>query len=242
MTKTNQFSLKTSLNIRGRLINIDKPIVMGIINITPDSFYQKSRAQSTKEIISLAGRMLEEGATLLDIGAYSSRPDAVEVSTKEELSRLLPALKEIMAQFPQALISVDTFRAEVAKEAIASGASIINDITAGSDKEMFNLIYETKVPYIIMHMRGKVSQMMENLDYKNIILEMTEYFQNKLDNLLSMGIKDVIIDPGFGFSKTLDQNYEVLKNLAYFMALDTPLLVGVSRKSMIYNLLGSTPS
>ncbi len=215
---------------------------MGIINITPDSFYQESRAVSTKDILEKAALMLEEGAAILDIGAFSSRPGANEISAKEELSRLLPPLKEIIRQFPQAIISVDTFRSEVAREAINCGASMINDITAGCDEEMFGLISETKVPYIIMHMRSPVTRMMENLDYKNIILEISDYFQQRLSKLRSIGVKDIIIDPGFGFSKTLDQNYEILNNLAYFKALDTPLLVGLSRKSMIYNLLDTTPS
>jgi len=242
MTNNDWFSAKTTLNIRGQLLIIDKPIVMGIINITPDSFYSQSRVQSTKNILAKAEQMLAEGATILDIGAYSTRPGADEVSIKDELERLLPAITEIVKMFPQAIISVDTYRAEIAKATIDSGASMINDITAGSDKDMFALIAATEVPYIIMHMRGPVTKMMANLDYENIILEIIDYFQKKLNELKNLGIKDIIIDPGFGFSKTLDQNYEILNNLAYFMALDTPLLVGVSRKSMIYNLLGTSAS
>jgi len=221
---------------------LDHPIVMGIINITPDSFYSKSRVNSNKDIIAKAEQMLAEGATIIDIGGFSTRPGANEVSEEEELNRLLPALNEIVKNFPEAIISVDTFRAEIAKATIESGASMINDITAGSDKEMFALIAKTEVPYIVMHMRGPIEKMMENLHYDNIILEITKYFQKRLKELRSLGIKDIIIDPGFGFSKTLDHNYEILNNLAYFMALDAPLLVGLSRKSMIYNLLGTSAS
>jgi dihydropteroate synthase len=241
MTKLNQISAKTTLNIRGSLVNIEKPVVMGIINLTPDSFYKNSRAESLKAIITQASLMLEEGATFLDIGAFSTRPGAKEVTQEEEIERLLPAVKEITRQFPQSHISVDTFRASVAGKALDAGAAIINDITAGSDPAMFNLIKEWQVPYIIMHMRGPVTRMMDNLEYGNLLLEMQGYFQEKLFSLRKLGIKDIIIDPGLGFSKTLDQNYEVLKNLAYFEALDTPLLIGVSRKSMIYNLLETTP-
>lgn len=242
MANNDLFSAKTTLNIRGQLLMLDHPIVMGIINITPDSFYSKSRVNSIKDIIAKAEQMLAEGATILDIGGFSTRPRASQVSEEEELNRLLPALKEIVKNFPEAIISVDTFRAEIAKATIDSGASMINDITAGCDKEMFALIAETEVPYIIMHMRGPIEKMMENLHYDNIILEITNYFQKRLKELRSLGIKDIIIDPGFGFSKTLDQNYEILNNLAYFKALGTPLLVGVSRKSMIYNLLGTSAS
>ena len=241
MTKLNQISAKTTLNIRGTLVNIEKPVVMGIINLTPDSFYKNSRAESLKAIIDKAGQMLAEGAAFLDIGAFSTRPGAHEVTAQEELTRMLPALKEIIKHFPEAYVSVDTFRAEIASKAIDGGASIINDISAGSDPAMFNLIRDSQVPYIIMHMRGPVTRMMENLNYEDLLLEIKHYLQEKLNSLRELGIKDVIIDPGLGFSKTLDQNYEILKNLAYFEALDAPLLVGVSRKSMIYNLLETTP-
>lgn len=241
MTKLKQISAKTTLNIRGTLVNIEKPVVMGIINLTPDSFYENSRTESIKAIIEKAGQMLEEGATFLDIGAFSTRPGAKEVSIAEELARLLPAIKEITNRFPEAHISIDTFRAEIASKTIEAGASLVNDISAGSDPDMFNLIKETQVPYIIMHMRGPVIRMMENTKYDNLLEEILQYFQEKLISLRDLNIKDIIIDPGLGFSKTLDQNYEILKNLAYFEALGAPLMVGVSRKSMIYNLLDTTP-
>jgi dihydropteroate synthase len=240
MTKLAQNYAKTTLNIRGRLINIEKPVVMGIINLTPDSFYKKSRAESAKDFLSSAAQMLDEGAAFLDLGAFSTRPGAQHVSADEEIKRLLPAVKDIISHFPDACISVDTFRSAVAKEALAEGASMINDITAGSDAEMLNLIRAAQVPYIIMHMRGPVTQMMANTEYGNLLVEIRQYFQEKLDALRAMEITEVIIDPGLGFSKNLDQNYEILNNLAYFEALGAPLLVGVSRKSMIYNFLGIT--
>lgn len=240
MSKQNQILTKTTLNIHGNLISLEKPAVMGIINITPDSFFRESRAQSTRDSVKMAENMLEEGAIFLDIGGFSTRPGANEVSEEEELNRVLPVLKEILINFPTALISVDTFRASIAKQAIDLGASLINDITAGSDTKMFELIKETGTPYIMMHMRGPVTSMMENLEYDNLLLEITSYFQERLQVMREMDIKDIIIDPGFGFSKSLDQNYEILKNLTYFEALDNPLLVGVSRKSMIYNLLETT--
>jgi dihydropteroate synthase len=241
MTKINQNSSKTTLNIHGELVNIENAVVMGIINITPDSFYKNSRAQTTRDIIGQAGTMLAEGATFLDLGAFSTRPGATEVSAKDEISRLLPAIKEIIRHFPQAYISIDTFRASVARQAIDAGAAMINDITAGADPAMAELIKASQIPYIIMHMRGPVTKMMENLKYENLLLEMTQYFQKKLSHLNNMGIKDIIIDPGFGFSKSLAQNYDILKNLTYFEVLERPILVGVSRKSMIFKLLATTP-
>lgn len=241
MAKLSQISAKTNLNIRGTSVNLDKPVVMGIINLTPDSFYKNSRAESARVIINKATQMLAEGALFLDLGAFSTRPGALEVSAEDELSRLLPAIKEINRQFPDVYISVDTFRAKIAAEAIEAGASLINDITAGSDPEMFNLIKAAKVPYIIMHMRGPVTRMMENTVYDNLILEIRQFFQKKLALLAELDLKDIIIDPGLGFSKTLDQNYEILKNLAYFEVLPAPMMIGVSRKSMIYNLLETTP-
>ncbi len=241
MTKHVQVSPKTTLNIRGRLISLQQPVVMGIINTTPDSFFASSRANTVAAAVARAGRMLDEGATFLDIGGYSTRPGAATVNVEEELARVLPVITAILRQFPQAILSVDTFRAEVARKAIEAGASMINDITAGEDPQMFALVKEATVPYIMMHMRGPVNRMMENVKYDNLVLEISRYFQERLQQLRQMDINtDVIIDPGFGFSKTLGQNYEILKNLAYFEALETPLLVGVSRKSMIYKLLETT--
>ncbi len=241
MTKHRQVSVKTTLNIRGRLISLDKPVVMGIINSTPDSFYAGSRANGVAGAVAKAGEMLAEGAVFLDVGGYSTRPGAAEISEAEEMARVVPVIKAIRKEFPQALISIDTFRASVAREAVMAGALMINDITAGGDPGMFPLVKETGLPYIMMHMRGPVSRMMENLKYANLILEITRYFLTRLHQLRQMDITtEVIIDPGFGFSKTLAQNYEILKNLTYFEALEAPLLVGVSRKSMIYKVLGTT--
>lgn len=214
---------------------------MGIINLTPDSFYSKSRAQSSIEVIKSAELMLSEGAKFLDIGAFSTRPGANEVTIEDERDRLLPALKAILKEFPEALVSIDSFRAEIAAEAIDNGASLINDISAGSDPAMFPLIAKTGVPYIMMHMRGPITQMMENTHYEDLLVEMAHYFQERITRLVDLGAADIIIDPGFGFSKTLDQNYELIKNLSYFKALEQPILAGVSRKSMIYKLLDSTP-
>jgi dihydropteroate synthase len=241
MTKLNQNLTKRTINIRGSLVSIDNPVVMGIINLTPDSFYKDSRAENNKKVLAQAEKMLNDGALLLDLGAFSTRPGAAEVSEEEELKRLIPAIKLIIGEFPEAKISIDTFRSTIAREALDLSAAMINDITAGSDPDMFGLIKESGVPYIIMHMRGSVTEMMKDVKYDNILAEITSYFNEKLYRLRDLGVVDVIIDPGFGFSKTLDQNYEVLKNLAYFEALDAPILVGVSRKSMIYNMLETTP-
>ncbi|MEN8249174.1 MAG: dihydropteroate synthase [Bacteroidota bacterium] len=232
---------KTTLNIRGTLADLSNPVVMGIINITPDSFYERSRAKSIEEAVHKAGEMLAEGATFLDLGAFSTRPGANEISEKEEIERLIPVVRELINVYPDAWISVDSFRASVAEKALDAGASIINDISAGSDPHMFDMLAETKAPYIMMHMRGPITKMMANTHYDNLLSDISNYFQQRLQKLAERDIKDVIIDPGFGFSKTLEQNYEILKNLSYFKALESPILVGVSRKSMIYKLLETTP-
>lgn len=215
---------------------------MGIINLTPDSFFEASRASSTNKAVETAGKMLAEGATILDIGGFSTRPGAQEVNEEEEEQRVISALDAIMQDFPAAIVSIDSFRATIAEKAIDHGASIINDITGGADTKMFDLVAKKKVPYIIMHMRGPVTRMMDDTIYSNLLQEMTIYFRERIDKLMSKGAVDIIIDPGFGFSKTLDQNYEILKNLAYFEALEHPVLVGVSRKSMIYKFLETTPA
>lgn len=240
MTKHYPNLVKTTINIQGKLISLAKPIVMGIINVTPDSFYRNSRTSTVKSALAMAEQMISEGATLLDVGGFSTRPGAKEVTEAEEINRVIPVIKGILTTFPEALISVDTFRARVAEQCIAAGAVMINDITAGSEPAMLPLVAQSKIPYIIMHMRGPVTNMMADLVYQNLLLDITKYFQERLTRLKEMGVEDVIIDPGFGFSKSLDQNYEILKNLTYFEALGTPILVGVSRKSLIYNLLGTT--
>ena len=232
---------KSSINIRGCLFDLSEPVVMGIINLTPDSFYEGSRAESLKSAVQTADKMLSEGAAILDLGGFSTRPGASEVDEAEERSRVIPVIREIIREHPSAIISIDTFRSSVARAAIAEGAGIINDITAGTDPEMFALAAREKLPYIMMHMRGPVTNMMKDTSYSNLLMEMRLYFSMRIAKLKELGAVDIIIDPGFGFSKTMDQNYEILENLAYFETFECPLLVGLSRKSMIYKFLETSP-
>ncbi len=232
---------KTTLNIRGRLINLSTPQVMGIINATPDSFYSESRTTSEKAVLRKAETMLNDGADILDIGGYSTRPGATDIDVAEEINRIVPIIDAISKNFPDALISIDSFRSKVVEAAIDHGAKLINDVSAGSDPQMFSVVANSKLPYIMMHMRGPVSKMMDNLAYDDLLVDMTKYFQDRIEKLTEMGVTDIIIDPGFGFSKSLDHNYEILRNLSYFEALEQPILVGVSRKSMIYKTLNTTP-
>lgn len=234
-------SAKT-LNVNGKLVNLNTPVVMGILNITPDSFFTGSRVTTETEILRKAEKMLLEGATFLDVGGYSSRPGAVDISMEEENSRVLTAIKSIVQKFPEAFISVDTFRAEVARNAVGEGACIINDISAGSlDAGMFETVAALKVPYIAMHMRGNPQTMNGLTHYQNLIGEIVDYFIEKTNQLKSLGVNDIIIDPGFGFAKTIDQNFELLAHLDYFKNLNRPVLAGLSRKSMIWKTLGTTP-
>lgn len=232
------------INIKGTLVSLQKPAVMGILNVTPNSFYANSRKQTEKEIYERMETILSEGATFVDIGGYSSRPDAEETSEAEERSRLALALNIALRHFPEARLSVDTFRSAIAKEAVeVYGASMVNDISAGElDKDMFRVVAELKVPYAIMHMRGTPQTMQKHCDYADITEDVLKYFAAKMETLRLMGVSDIVVDPGFGFSKTLEQNYELLSHLHEFRLLDAPLLVGVSRKSMIYKLTGGTPS
>ena len=232
---------KTTLNIRGRLINLSTPQVMGIINATPDSFYSESRTTSEKAVLRKAETMLNDGADILDIGGYSTRPGATDIDVAEEINRIVPIIDAISKNFPDALISIDSFRSKVVEAAIDHGAKLINDVSAGSDPLMFSVVANSKLPYIMMHMRGPISKMMDNLAYDDLLVDMTKYFQDRIEKLTEMGVTDIIIDPGFGFSKSLDHNYEILRNLSYFEALEQPILVGVSRKSMIYKTLNTTP-
>jgi dihydropteroate synthase len=222
---------------------LDRPWIMGILNITPDSFYAGSRFSGSEEHIKqIAEKMVREGADILDVGGYSSRPGADEVSVDEELSRVLPAIEVIKKNNPETLISIDTFRAKVAKEAVRAGADIINDISSGDlDGEMINTVAGLQVPYIAMHMRGNPKNMQQKTYYDDILLEIAKFFAKKLELFTKAGIKDVILDPGFGFAKTLEQNYWILKNLSYFKIIQAPILVGISRKSMIYKKLDLTP-
>lgn len=224
------------------MIDLSHPKVMGILNITPDSFYDGGQFRSDTEILKQVELMLTEGATFIDVGAYSSRPNAQHISLEEELARLMPVLTMILDRFPEALLSVDTFRSAVARESIAAGACMINDISAGSmDKNMFTTIASLQVPYIIMHMIGNPQNMQNNTSYKDLIQEIIYYFSQKIFELRKLGVNDLIIDPGFGFSKTLDQNYDLLSKLDCLAFMDLPILTGMSRKSMLYNLLHIKP-
>lgn len=230
------------INIKGRLFSRNRPLVMGIINVTPDSFYASSRA-AVDSVKGAAARHLADGADMLDLGGYSSRPGADLVSEEEELSRLLPAVEIIKSSFPDVPLSIDTFRANVAKKCISAGADIINDIGGGNlDSGMFDTVAELNVPYILMHMRGTPSTMQTLTEYNNVAADILEDLAFKVDGLHQRGVKDVIVDPGFGFAKTIDQNYELLSNLRLFEALDCPILVGLSRKSMICKELKIQPT
>ena len=227
-----------TLRLKNQIISLQKPIVMGILNATPDSFYEGSRTKTEKDILQKASQMLEEGTTILDIGGYSTRPDADDISIDEEIKRVVPTIETIKKEFPKAIISIDTFRSEVAKKAVEAGADLINDVSGGSlDKKMFETVADLKVPYILMHMRGTPQTMKTLTDYENIMAEIMTYFQERVLKLKSLGVNDVILDLGFGFAKTIEQNYFLLKNLSIFHHLELPILVGVSRKSMIYKRL-----
>ena len=230
-----------TINCKGNLIDLSTPKVMGVINLTPDSFYDGGKLTSEKEILLQANKMLQEGATFLDLGAYSSRPGAQFVSEKEEIHRLLPVIKILLNEFPETLLSIDTFRSNVANESIYAGASLINDISAGTlDDHMFKIIAQHQVPYAMMHMRGTPETMMQNTDYTDLTKEVIYYFSERIAKARSFGINDLIADPGFGFSKTLDQNYELFNDLELFRYLNVPLLIGISRKSMIQKKIKTT--
>ena len=230
-----------TINCKGQLIDLSTPKIMGILNVTPNSFYDGGKFTLSENGLSQVGKILEEGATFIDIGAYSSKPNAEFVSEEEELSRILPVVQSVLKQFPDALLSIDTFRSEIAAVCIENGAAIINDISAGNlDEKMMDVVAKYNVPYIMMHMRGTPQTMQSQTNYENIIKEMLFYFSEKVNKARSLGINDLIIDPGFGFAKTLEQNYEVLQNLELFKMLDLPILAGISRKSMVYKPLGLT--
>ena len=231
------------INVNGSLLDLSGPCVMGILNITPDSFYAGSRMQTEAEIAARAQQILDEGAGIIDIGAYSSRPNAENVSPREEMERLRMGLEILRKTQPGAVISVDTFRADVARMCVEEyGVAIINDIAAGEmDTDMFRTVAELNVPYIMMHMQGTPQNMQQHPHYDNLLKEVFLYFAQKVQQLRDLGMKDIILDPGFGFGKTVEHNYELLAHLEEFRVFELPLLVGVSRKSMIYRLLGSTP-
>ena len=230
-----------TLNCKGALIDLSVPKVMGIINATPDSFYDGGKTVTLKEILRQAEGMLNEGAAFLDIGGYSSRPGADDVSETEELQRVLPAVEAIIKEFPEAIISVDSFRSKVAKSAIEAGAAIVNDISGGTkDIEMLSAVSKLKVPFIAMHMRGTPQTMSQLTEYTNITRDVLAYFSERLAAARAAGIDDIIADPGFGFAKTRAQSFELLNNLELFKHLEVPYLIGVSRKSMIYKTIETT--
>lgn len=231
-------NLSNSINCGNKLISLEHPIAMGILNTTPDSFYDGGKFNEELAFIKRFEQMLDEGAMIIDIGGASSRPGATTLTTDEELSRTIPFIKNAVKHFPDAIISIDTYNATVAKEAVYAGAKIINDISGGSlDVNMFNVVEELKVPYILMHMRGNPENMKALTTYDNLVVEVYQYFQSKISDLQSRGIKDIIIDPGFGFAKNIDQNFVLLKNMQIFQHLNVPILAGLSRKSMIYKSL-----
>lgn len=231
------------INVKGQLLDLSSPQVMGILNVTPDSFYAGSRMQTEEEIARRARQILDEGASIIDIGAYSSRPNAEHISAEEEMRRLRSGLEIVNRDHPDAIISVDTFRADVAEQCVKDyGVSIINDIAAGEmDARMFETVAGLGVPYIMMHMQGTPQNMQKEPHYDNLIKEVFLYFARKVQQLRDLGVKDIILDPGFGFGKTLGHNYELMAHLEEFRVFELPLLIGVSRKSMIYKLLGGTP-
>jgi dihydropteroate synthase len=231
------------INISGKLIDLEVPKVMGVLNITPDSFYKGSRYIAENAILAAAGKMLEDGADFLDIGGYSSRPGAEDIPPDVEKKRVLKAIKLISGEFPDAVISVDTFRSDIAREAVFEcGARMINDISGGeSDSAMFPLIEELNIPYIMMHMRGNPRNMQDSTEYDDVVADILSWFGPKIVSLQSAGVKDIIIDPGFGFAKTIKDNFELLRRLNNFSIAGLPVLVGVSRKSMIWRTLEITP-
>lgn len=233
----------TYINVQGRLFDLTTPQVMGILNVTPDSFYSGSRMQTQEDIAARVRQIIDEGASIIDIGAYSSRPNAEHITAKEEMNRLRTGLEIINRNHPDAVISVDTFRADVAEECVKKyGVAIVNDIAAGEmDGRMFETVARLGVPYIMMHMQGTPQNMQKEPHYDNLIKDVFLYFARKVQLLRDLGMKDIILDPGFGFGKTLEHNYELMAHLEEFRIFKLPLLVGISRKSMIYNLLGGTP-
>jgi dihydropteroate synthase len=241
MAKDTFFQKKATLNAGGKLIDLSTPKVMGIINITPDSFYAKSRKAGIDAVLTQAGKMLADGASFLDIGAYSSRPGAVDISIQEETDRLLPAVEAIAANFPDAVLSADTFRSGVAEAAIKAGAHIINDISGGElDADMFATAARLQVPYVLMHMRGTPQNMAQLTDYEDVFAEVFDYFVKKIYQLKQLGVHDIILDPGFGFAKKASDSYELISRMQGFDVLQLPILAGISRKRMIYGLLGTT--
>lgn len=228
-----------TLNCKGKLLTIEQPLVMGIINATPDSFYKGDLNAGLEKIVEQAGKMISEGADIIDIGGQSTRPGSSRISASEEIQRVIPVIDSIVAAYPQTILSIDTYHSQVAEAAIKAGASIVNDISAGSlDPEMINCVSSLNVPYICMHMKGTPENMQNNPTYEDLVKEVLDFFIEKTDQCKRAGIKDLVVDPGFGFGKTIHQNFNLLRQLSVFKILDQPILAGLSRKSMIYKTLG----
>lgn len=231
-----------TLNCAGSLLDLEPRVVMAILNVTPDSFYDGGKHTDEAKILDSVAKMIADGASIIDIGGMSSRPGAKVISVKEELDRTIPIIKSIKKEFPETIISIDTIKSEVAKAAFEEGAGMINDISAGQmDKHMFEVVADLNIPYVLMHMQGKPETMQENPQYENIVQDILDGFIREVGKLRAMGVKDIVIDPGFGFGKTVDHNYEILKKMHAFQIMDLPIMVGLSRKSMIYKVLGTTP-
>jgi len=237
------FAKKTSINLKGKLMDLSEPIIMGILNITSDSFFDGGKYINEEKYISRVAQMLDEGANIIDIGAQSTRPGAHEVGAKQEIESLIPVLNNLVKEFPKAVFSVDTWHASVAEQVVMSGANMINDISGGTfDMEMMETIAHLQVPYVLMHTGGRPEKMQINPKYDNVVKEVIYFLSKQLDKLNQLGVNDVIIDPGFGFGKTQEHNYKIMKHLDQFSFLETPILVGISRKSMIYKPLNIEPS
>ena len=241
-SQVSRFPVNYALNLRGNLVSLDTPAIMAILNVTPDSFYSGSRMQEESNLLQQAGQMLQDGALLLDVGGYSSRPGAEHISEEEERKRVTAAIKSLIKEFPEAYISVDTFRSEVARAAVGEGACLVNDISGGElDSAMYSTVADLKVPYILMHMKGTPQNMVKQANYDHLLKDIYGYFAHRVAQLNALGVVDIILDPGFGFAKSREQSYEVLRNLGYFKHIKLPVLAGISRKSMIYKLLEITP-
>lgn len=233
---------KLTINCKGKLIGLHQPIVMGVLNITPDSFYDGGQYQQENAMLRQAEKMLMEGASIIDVGGMSSRPGAEIISEEEELQRVIPAIEHLVKHFPDVVISVDTLRSVVARRAMEVGASMVNDISAGSiDTEMYATVADLGVPYVLMHMKGMPKTMQQNTDYQDIVQEILDFMIQEVGKLRALGVKDILLDVGFGFGKTVEQNYELLKKMHIFKMLDLPILAGISRKSMIYKVLQTFP-
>ena len=239
VSKLNKLLSKRSLNVGGRLVDLSEPLIMGILNVTPDSFYDGGKYNTLEKATIRIEKMIEDGVSIIDIGGCSTRPGSEMINQEEEWSRICDIIKICSSKYDNLIISVDTFRSEIAKRSFEEGANIINDVSGGSyDDKMFQTISDIKVPYVLMHLRGKPNNMMSKTNYKNLLLNLIEYFDKKTTKLKSYGINDIIIDPGFGFAKDFDQNYDILNNLNLFNIFDLPILVGLSRKSFVKKKYG----